>query len=202
MIKKILTLVFIATSLFAAAQKRKAPIKYWEELTEKEKTSMVNDSAPAANVSALYNGKYYFSGSKEDEALLKNLTSMNNVLVPLRVYLMTRILAAPDTSVKKLLEEYSVKMAFNQPDVLLRSFCKERIKKKDVYKNYVPFFAGDLNEKIEYQNWKDFMDLYFMGANAETKQMLALIYKECEKAGAGSKNAIPPAPLPPKGKDD
>src|SRR5205085_943194 len=65
--KKILTLILITSGIFASAQgKRKAPIKYWEELTEKEKTSMVNDSAPAKNISDLYNGKYYFGNAKED----------------------------------------------------------------------------------------------------------------------------------------
>ena len=208
MIKKILTIILIASSLFASAQKRKAPLKYWEELTEKEKTSMLNDSAPAANLTALYNNKYYFGDAKADEILFKNLTSTNNVIVPLRVYLLNKLISASDTSIKILLQEYSVKMAFNQPDVLFRSFCKEHLKKKNgstsspqVYKTYIPYFAADLDEKIEYQNWKDFLDLYFMGANAETKQMLALIYKDCEKAGAGSKNPIP-VPLPPKGKDD
>lgn len=181
--------------------KKKPSVKYWEELSEKERASILADSALSKNISDLYNGKFYFTDSKENIALLNELVSLRGALLPLRIYLFSKLIAANDTALRGLLNEYSVKMAYNQPDMLMRYFSKEHQKKNDVYKKFIPFFAADLDEKVEFGNFKDFMDLYFFSANADIKQMLMLICKACEKAGAGSKNPVP-IPLPPKGNDD
>lgn len=199
-------LTLISVCAFAQTQnkpvvKKKAPFKYWQEMTEKEKTSTLNDSMPRKDLLDLYNGKFAFYDNKANDALFKSLTSEGGGLVALRVFLFGKLVEMNDTSLTKLLIEYSVKMAYNQPDILYRSFAKEHARKNDIYKKYIPFFAADLDERVEYANFKDFMNLYFMNGSAEIKNMLTLTWKECEKAGAGSKNPIP-VPLPPKGKDD
>lgn len=196
--------IFLSGAGFAQQKKqpaKKPPLKYWEELTEKEKSSTLADSSLPKNIADLYNGKFYFTDKKENAALLNSLVSPSGSIVALRLYLLHKLVESSDTSIAALLKEYAVKMAYAQPDMLLRFFAKEHAKKNNVYKKYISLFADDLDERVEYQNFKDFMDLYFNSANAETRQMLALIYKECEKAGAGNKNPVP-VPLPPKERND
>jgi hypothetical protein len=181
--------------------KKKAPSKYWQELSEKERASVLADSAVPKNMMDLYNSKFGFYDAKENLSLMKTLTSEGGALVALRIYLFDKLISSGDTAIAKLLEEYASKMMYNQPDILLRYFALERIKKNNVYKKYVPYFAADLDEKVEYANFKSFLDLYFMNTSAANRQQLNLLFKECEKAGAGSKNPVP-VPLPPKGKDE
>src|ERR1051326_5729339 len=153
--KKIVVGILVVISFAGLAQqkpvqkktspKKNAPLKYWEEFSEKEKASVLNDSSVSKNMMDLYNGKYYFGGGNGDEVLYKELTSTSGSLVALRVFLFSKLISAGDTSQKKYLQEYAVKMMYNQPDVLMRYFAKERAKKNELYKRYIPYFAGDLD---------------------------------------------------------
>jgi hypothetical protein len=205
-VKRILLLIILFFPFAVVAQqkpqpKKKPPVKYWEEFTEKEKQSVIADSISSKEITDLYNGKFSFSDPGSNVALFNSLVSPSGSIVALRIYLFTKLIIAGDTSIGKLLQEYSVRMAYNQPDMLLRFFTFEHAKKNDVYKKYIPWFASDLDEAVEFQNFKDFLDLYFIRGNAAIKQMLLFIYKESEKAGAGSNHPVP-IPLPPRGKDD
>jgi hypothetical protein len=184
-----------------APPKKRLVVKYWQELSEKERTSVLADSSVPKNLLDLYNSKFTFFDNKANLELMKTLTGESGYLVALRIYLFDKLVSSGDTSILKLLQEYASKMMYNQPDILLRYFTVEHYKKNDVYMKYIPLFAADLDEKVEYANFRDFLDLYFMNTNAANRQMLTLLFKACEKAGAGSKNPVP-VPLPPKGKDD
>ena len=203
--EKLCLILFLLSPVFLLAQKnppkKKPPVKYWEEFTQAEKNAVIKDSIVSKYVSDLYNDKFSFADPKTSAELFNVLISPGGAIVALRLYLMNELVASNDTSITKMLNEYTVKMAYNQPDMLFRYFTFEHLKKKDVYKNYIPFFAADLDERVEYANFKQFLDLYFFNANAMIKQMLSLVYKGSEKAGAGSNDPVP-VPLPPKGKDD
>ena len=189
---KYLFLFFLLASVSLLAQKKqekKKPLKYWEDMTQAEKDVMLKDSTLNKDVVALYNKTYFFGKEeKQDVALMKVLTWDKENNLPLRFYLFNNLISSGDTSLNRLLVEYSTKMIFNQTEFTIKYFHKQKLKKNDFYKKYVPFLAADLDEKNEYGTFKDFINFFILPEKDKTiKQTVDLLFKELEAMGAGKK---------------
>ena len=185
-----LFLVLISVSVFSQKkQEKKKPLKYWEDMTQAEKNEMLKDSTLNADAIALYDKKYVFGNNeKQDVALMKVLTWDKENNLPLRFYLFNNLISSGDTSLNTLLVEYSAKMLFNQTEFAIKYFHKQRLKKNNFYKKYVPFLAADLDEKNEYGTFKDFITFFIIPEKDKTiQQTVDLLFKEMEAMGAGKK---------------
>ena len=189
---KYLFLFFVLISAASFAQKKqqkKIILKYWEDMSKAEKDEMLKDSTLNKDVVALYNKIYKWGiDDKADVSLMKALTWDKENNLPLRFFLFNALIVSGDTSLNKLLIEYSAKMIFNQTEFALKYFHKQRLKKNDFYKKYVPFLAADLDEKNEYGTFKDYINFFIIPEKDKTiQQTVNLLFKEMEATGAGKK---------------
>ncbi|MEW6469227.1 MAG: hypothetical protein AB1458_09895 [Bacteroidota bacterium] len=184
-------LLFLCCTAAYAQQKKpqkKIVLKYWEDMSQKERDAMLADSTLSKDVLALYNNAFVFTDSKATTALFKALTWDKENNLPLRFYLFNKLIASGDTSLNKYLTEYSAKMLLNQTDFAVKYFNRERLKKNSFYKKYIPFLAADLDEKNEYGTFRDYLNYFFyIEKNDSIKQTVAILLKELEAAGAGKK---------------
>jgi len=182
--------VLITASLFAQkGQQKKIILEYWEDMSKAEKDEMLKDSALNLNALALFNKTYVWGiDNKADVSLMKALTWDKENNLPLRFFLFNNLISSGDTSLNKLLTEFSAKMLFNQTEFALKYFHKQRLKKNNFYKKYVPFLAADLDEKNEYGTFKDYIIFFIIPEKDKTiLQTVDLLLKEMEMLGAGKK---------------
>lgn len=185
--KGLILFIALVLSLTGFSQKRKK-FKYWEDMSEKEKKAILSDTLTSKNIIELYNGVYKFGDEESSHQLFKQLTSNSEHNAALRFYIYNKLITSGDTSLTKYFRSYTVKMFYNQTDVVVNYLTSTRVNKNNVYLKYVPPLATDLDERIEFQNFTYYLTYYFDQSSADTKSTLRLLFKELSAAGAGKKD--------------
>jgi hypothetical protein len=187
-----LVFLFLILSLSSFAQsKKKSALKYWDDMTEKDRQTAIADTALSPIVKIFHTGQFSFVSANQAEVikLFKALSSESEHGLAVRLYNFNKLIMAADTLLTGLLNEHGTKIIYNQTDLTIKYLNRERNKKNMLYKKYIPYLAADLNERIEFQNFKFFLDSYYNLADQNTKQFLQILYKELEAAGAGKLDA-------------
>jgi hypothetical protein len=157
----------VGTGLFAQ-NKKKPPVKYWEELHDTAKANLKNSTSLNPFALSVLNGTFLVSGDDASRKLLLDVTTQSEQGLPLHFYVFNTILKKHDPSAKEMMGEFCRRMIYAHPDYVFKYLQKDALNKGSLGNLYAQF-VREQSSPIELQNLRNFLEYYFSSGSKSLK---------------------------------
>jgi hypothetical protein len=150
-------------------------MKYWEDFSNVQKTEILGN-CKSVLMKNFYDGKFVPTDNEKTWALLNDIISSGDTLLPLSFYLFNKICKKSDGALSEMVVDFCAKYLAKHPKYILTFFSRERYLgvHDPIWKKYSLFVGMELNFK---KNGSSALAYNYQGY----KEMLANASKGCKE---------------------
>jgi hypothetical protein len=143
--------------IFLGSQEKECTNKYWNDIKEENKESILNSETIYDDALKYYKGEFNILDNERTLKLLDTLTSLEQNLKPLYFYLFNKICYKSDGALAGVIGKYCQKILLNDPQYVFGYFKKDKrlFNKYTDLLGYELYFKNKGTSSIKY-NIKDF----------------------------------------------